>query len=68
MCILLSMWGQNDKVHFKNFKLSRIIPKKKTFNFFPKIWGGGGPSTADHLPLLVFGDCSNHIIFQYAIR
>ena len=51
MCILLGMGGQNDKVHLKNIKLFRVIPKKKKFfNFFQKFWGGLGP--ADHLPLL----------------
>ena len=29
MCILLVMGGQNNKVHLKNIKLFRIIPKKK---------------------------------------
>ena len=45
MCILLGMEGQNDKVHLKNIKLFRIIPKKKKkfFNFFQKFWGGQGP-------------------------
>ena len=54
MCILLVMGGQNDKVHLKNIKLFRIIPKKKIFTFFQK-WGGGGGQgplgPADHSPL-----------------
>ena len=53
MCILLGIGGQNDKVHLKNIKLFRIIPKKKISLFFFKNFGGAkaplGP--ADHPPL-----------------
>ena len=40
MCILLGMEGQNDKVHLKNIKLFRIIPKKKKSLIFSKNFGG----------------------------
>ena len=49
------MRGQNDKVHLKNFKLFRIIPKKKLI-FFKNLGGRGctkaplGPT--NHLPLI----------------
>ena len=32
VCILSEMGGQNDKDHLKNFKLHRIISKKKKKN------------------------------------
>ena len=55
MCILLGMEGQNDKVHLKNIKLFRIIPKKKKINsliFFKNFGGAKAPlGPADH-PLL----------------
>ena len=60
MCILLGMGGQNDKVHLKNIKLFRIIPKKKKkkfFNFFKKFGGAKAPlGPANHPPLT----CGTH--------
>ena len=54
MCILLDMGDQNNKVHLKNIKLFRIIPKKKISLIFFKNFGGAkallGP--ANHSPLL----------------
>ena len=55
MCILLGMEGQNDKVHLKNIKLFRIIPKKKKKNsliFFKNFGGAKAPlGPTDHPPL-----------------
>ena len=54
MCILLGMGGQNDKVHLKNIKLFRIIPKKKkkSLIFFKNFGGAKAPlGPADHPPL-----------------
>ena len=54
MCILLGMEGQNDKVHLKNIKLFRIIPKKKknSLIFFKNFGGPKAPlGPADHPPL-----------------
>ena len=53
------MGGQNDKVHLKNIKLFRIIPKKKIFNFFQK----GGPKAL--LVLLIIRHCSHFTSHQY---
>ena len=50
MCILLGMGGQNDKVHLKNIKLFRIIPKKKISLFFFKNLGGGGGGRGEGPP------------------
>ena len=49
------MEGQNDKVHLKNIKLFRIIPKKKkSLIFFKNFWGAKAPlGPADHPPLVV---------------
>ena len=49
------MGGQNDKVHLKNIKLFRIIPKKKknSLIFFKNFGGAKAPlGLADHSPLL----------------
>ena len=51
MCILLGIGGQYDKVHLKNIKLFRIIPKKKISLFFFKNLGGGGVGGGGKAPL-----------------
>ena len=42
---IIGYWGGDDKILLKNFKLYRIIPKKKKknfLNFFQKFGGVGG--------------------------
>ena len=62
MCILLGIGGQNDKVHLKNIKLFRIIPKKKISLFFFKNLGGGGWGEGGRPPLvqLIIRHCGEH--------
>ena len=64
MCILMSIKGQNDKVHLKNIKLFRIIPKKKkSLIFFQKFWGTKGPpGPANHPPLVVASNKTTIVI------
>ena len=60
MCILLGIGGQNDKVHLKNIKLFRIIPKKKISLFFFKNFGGGGEGGRPPLVQLIIRHCGEH--------
>ena len=63
------MEGQNDKVHLKNIKLFRIIPKKKKSLIFFKNFGGAkaplGP--ADHPPLVVASNKTTIVICKKKI-
>ena len=63
------MEGQNDKVHLKNIKLFRIIPKKKkSLIFFKNFWGAKAPlGPADHLQLVVASNKTTIVICKKKI-